>query len=102
MLTLADIDRRERPCRRCKGRFRVKLPSGWSDSQLARLLRENRIAFMRAIREKTGCEIVDAKGTMQHFAPTPGRCHWCNEVISTLENVVDCSRCGSLNLQFRS
>jgi hypothetical protein len=101
--SLLELVERETPCRRCEGRFRIALPVGWETSdRLARLFLTNRIEFIAEIRRATACTLVDAKGTMQHFAIKPGTCHWCASPLGSNEAIVDCPRCMSLNLQFQS
>ena len=103
MLSMQELTRREWPCRRCKGRFRVALPEGWyASDNLARLLVENRFHFIAEIRRATSCTLADAKGTMLHFAVKAGTCHWCAGPLGSNDAIVDCPRCGSLNLQFPS
>ena len=101
MLSLEDVNDGETPCQRCKGQFRVVLPVDWYASEkLASLLKENRLGFIEALKTRTGCTLVDAKGTMQHFATTPGTCHWCAGPLTPSEAILECPRCRSLNLQF--
>ena len=51
-----------------------------------------------ALREITGCDLGDAKGTVQHVTTVPGKCHSCGGKIG-LRSLLDCPRCQALNLQ---
>jgi Zn finger protein HypA/HybF involved in hydrogenase expression len=77
------------------------LPEGWDASdKLARLLVDNRVAFIDEIKRATGCSLADAKATMQHFAVKTGTCQSCAEPLGSNDTIVECPRCRSLNLQF--
>jgi hypothetical protein len=102
-VSLAEVNDRETPCRRCRARFRVALPDDWfSSEELASVLKENRLRFMEALCKVTGCTLTDAKGTMLHFTLEAGTCHWCAASIGLDEVLLECPRCRSLNLQFRA
>lgn len=101
VLLFQELVGRDVPCRRCKLHFRVALPDDWYASEkLARLLVENRVAFIEKIKRATGCSLADAKATMQHFAIKTGTCHWCAESLGSNDLVVECPRCTSLNVRF--
>lgn len=59
-----------RTCQRCGGIFQAVLADQVEDSRAlaALLIRDRRIEFIKVLHGKTGCELTDAKGTMQHIS----------------------------------
>jgi len=99
MLSIESVNQRPRTCLRCEGKFHVILPVGRGEQEsLAGILARSRVELIDALRESTGCGLVDAKGVVQHVATMHGRCHRCGEAIRD-RLLVDCPRCRSLNIQ---
>jgi hypothetical protein len=92
------VNQRTPTCLHCEGRFRVVLPAKGDQESLAAAFARSRFEFMGAVRERTGCSVLDAKGMAGHVVATLGRCHRCGHEIRD-RLLVDCPRCRSLNLQ---
>jgi len=87
-----------RTCRRCGGLFQAVLPDRPEDQrELAELISKGQqIEFIRILRSKTGCDLKDAKGTMQHIS-RDGRCHRCHAQLMA-GGIVDCPKCEPMNI----
>jgi len=98
VVTLEEINARVPTCRKCKGHFPVVLPRDAETlSQLREALEANKIDFMNVLRAATKCDLLVAKGVMQH-ATTSGSCHRCRDPIPP-QRFSDCEGCGSLNIR---
>jgi hypothetical protein len=88
-----------RTCQRCGGLFQAVLPDRLEDeSELAGLHKDGlRMEFVRVLRIKTGCDLGDAKGTMQHIS-RDGYCHQCDAELAE-GKILECLKCGSMNIQ---
>ena len=53
--------------------------------------------FIRLLRSKTGCDLKDAKGTLQHISLNGRLCRRCHTVLAT-GKIVDCLKCGAMNI----
>jgi hypothetical protein len=86
-------------CKKCGGLFQAVLPDLPEDElELARLFRqEQQMEFIRVLRNKTGCDLKDAKGTLQHISREGRLCHRCNTELEA-GKIVDCAKCGALNI----
>ena len=98
MLSIESVNDRTPTCRRCEGRFRVVLPAGSDQETLARVFARSHFDFMRALREATGCGLVDAKAVASYVVRTLGNCRRCSGEIR-VRLLIDCPRCDSLNIQ---
>jgi len=98
-LNLQDVNARPSPCARCGTIFRVALPSEFRDRRdLALLARSNGARFIQILKEIVRCELTDAKGVLHHVTKRSRECHQCGAPLPIGE-LVDCRRCGALNLQ---
>src|SRR5690349_16100401 len=88
-----------RTCQKCGGLFQAVLPDRPEDErELARLFeQEQHMEFIRVLRSKTGCELKDAKGTMQHISRDGRHCHRCHTELTT-GKIVDCQKCRAMNI----
>lgn len=88
-----------RTCQRCGGLFQAVLSDCLEDErELVGLLDDSkRMEFVRVLRIKTGCDLGDAKGTMQHIS-RGGHCHRCDAELAE-GRILDCLKCGSMNIQ---
>jgi rubrerythrin len=99
MLTWNDLNERDEPCPKCRGRFRV---SGRLSSEELRELRTlmdrgQGISAIRLIRDRMGAGLRDAKGFYEHITVFQGRCRQCSGRLDG--NVLsDCPACGALNI----
>ena len=96
MLSIEFVNQRQSTCLRCEGRFRVVLPTKGDQESLAAVVARSRIEFMSALRESTGCGLVDAKAMAEHVVSKLGFCHRCGREIRD-RLLVDCPRCRASN-----
>ena len=91
-----------RTCEKCGGLFQAILPDRADDEQqLAKLLEQGRkIDFIKVLRQKTGCDLKDAKGTLEHVVRTKRQCHRCGAELGA-GRIVDCPKCNSMNIVLR-
>jgi hypothetical protein len=98
MPSLEDVNSRTPTCRKCKGRFRVVIPT--DETARHRLISarvEGGVRFIRDLRELTGASLTDAKAVMQHVSRANAACHACGAALES-GVVTDCPRCRSLNI----
>jgi hypothetical protein len=63
----------------------------------ARVVKNDFLGFIPAIRTMTSCSHGVAKATLAHIALPGRRCHRCKLILSE-GAIVDCGHCKSLNL----
>lgn len=100
MATVEEMNSRTPTCRKCGAQFRVIIPS---DLEARRRLlaahAQNRMRFVRELRELTDASLEDAKGVMLHLVDAKLACHWCGAELEP-STATDCRQCGSLNISF--
>ncbi len=99
MLSIFEVNSRRPRCRQCgcladvvaveEGADRRELFDIYTADQFLR--------FVPRIREISGCGIGEAKATYLHLAAAGRKCHRCSTLLG-LGEIVDCSKCESLNL----
>jgi hypothetical protein len=93
VLSVEAVNQRPTTCLHCEGRFRVVLPTRGDQESLAAIFARNRIEFMSALRESTGCGLVDAKAIAEHVVAKRGFCHCCGrEGLSSLPSLEHSAR----------
>jgi hypothetical protein len=103
MLTISTANQRRPRCRQCgclSDFASVEDPS--HQAELFEIFAHNEfLKFVPRIREFTNCSIGEAKATYLHLALAGRVCHRCQELLPSGE-VVDCSKCHSLNIVWQS
>jgi ribosomal protein S27E len=98
VLSIEFVNQRQSTCLRCEARFRLVLPTRGDQESLAAVFACSRIEFMSALRESTGCGLVDTKAMAEHVVSKLRCCHRCGREIRD-RLLVDCPRCRALNIQ---
>jgi predicted Zn-ribbon and HTH transcriptional regulator len=88
-------------CVRCGASFSIPIIGATEQARIASLFRRSRgpVEAIRVLRELSGMDLRDAKGTMMHVTTTPHICHRCR---GPLDGAVEttCPKCKSLNLDW--
>ncbi|EDY18569.1 conserved hypothetical protein [Chthoniobacter flavus Ellin428] len=88
-------------CPRCGASFSVPVIGASEQAKIATAFRRSRgrIEAIRVLRELTGIDLRDAKGTLMHVTTTPNTCHRCGGPLDgSIETT--CPLCKSLNLDW--
>ena len=99
ILTLEAVRSRAHTCLRCRSHFGIVYPAErQSQADILQVRQAGSVVqTIVRLRELTGGDLRDAKGTAMHIAPTAGECHWCRKPIPQAE-FSDCPHCASLNI----
>ena len=103
MLTISAVNQRRPRCRQCGclSDF-ASVKTAAHRAELFEIFSHNEfLKFVPRIRELTSCSIGEAKATYLHLALSGSTCHRCKALLPVGE-VVDCSKCKSLNIVWSS